>query len=93
MQRALASACLVLALASPTLAYADAIGGCPQGQMWQGNPTPPGAMHHGGGTCVPDPSASHGCAVSPARSAAPLALAMLAGLAIAMRRRDKVRAR
>lgn len=92
MQRPLALAALVLALASH--ASADAIGGCPEGQIWQGNPTSPGAMHHGGGQCVPDPSASHGCAVGHGGSdvAASFWLAA-AALTILRRQRDKVRAR
>jgi hypothetical protein len=91
MHRSLVLAALVLALASP--ASADAIGGCPEGQIWQGNPTTPGAMHHGGGQCVPDPSASHGCAVGLGGSHAAASLVGAAALTILRRRRDKVRAR
>lgn len=92
MQRLLALAALVLTLASH--ASADVIGGCPAGQIWQGNPVPPGAMHHGGGQCVPDPSASHGCAVGHGGSDAAAALVVTAAaLTILRRRRDKVRAR
>ncbi len=85
---------LVLALASiSSIASADAIGGpCPSGQIYRANPVQPGAMHHGGGQCVPDPSASH-CSAAPGRAHGPsLSLALL-GLAVAVGRRVRVRAR
>lgn len=39
------------------VAHADVIPDCEDGQHFEGNPTPPGAMHHGGGRCVDDPAA------------------------------------
>ena len=81
---------LVLALALvPSVASADAIGPCPDGQRVVTNPTPEGSMHHGGFHCEPDPSASR-CSALPgtqASGALALALAALAGLALASRRR------
>jgi cysteine sulfinate desulfinase/cysteine desulfurase-like protein len=74
-------------------ASADAIGGpCPSGQIWQSNPVSPGAMHHGGGQCVPDPSASH-CATVPGRahgSGVAIGLALAIGT---LGRRVRVRSR
>jgi hypothetical protein len=91
--RALAPLGLALVLAVPILAHADAIGGCPQGQIWRSNPTSPGAMHHGGGACIPDPSASHGCAIATRCDHAALAITVLAGAAILIRRHREERGR
>jgi hypothetical protein len=83
---------LTLVLGSAALASADSIGGpCPSGQIYQANPTAPGAMHHGGGQCVPDPNA-RACSVGHGHAAAPvlfptIALVLLAGR---KKRRDKV---
>lgn len=82
----------MLALVCST-AYADALGGpCPSGQIFQENPAEPGAMHHAGGHCVDDPSASH-CGVAPGGAregsrAATVALGTLA--AVTIRRRVRV---
>ncbi|MFO0685201.1 MAG: hypothetical protein U0234_24285 [Sandaracinus sp.] len=96
MRAALAIFTLALAVGSTAPAAADAIGGpCPSGQVYQANPTQPGAMHHSGGQCVPDPSASH-CAAHPGHArahAAAIALGAAVLLAGRRSRRDKVRAR
>jgi hypothetical protein len=44
----------LLALAAPAPAHADAIPSCPPGTHVVMRSVPPGAMHHGGGGCVPD---------------------------------------
>lgn len=50
----LRAALLAIALLAPSGALADALPDCPPGTHMVMNPTPPGAMHHGGGGCVPD---------------------------------------
>jgi hypothetical protein len=68
---------------------ADAIGPCPDGEHVVMNPSSPGAMHHGGFHCEPDPGrcsvAAPGAARAPAGAWAG-ALALL-GVSIAARRR------
>jgi hypothetical protein len=39
-----------------SLAFGDAMPSCPPGETVQMNPVQPGAMHHAGGKCVPDPN-------------------------------------
>jgi hypothetical protein len=79
---------LVLGLA-PRSVSADAIGPCPDGETVVTNPTPAGAMHHGGFHCEPDPNASRCSALPGARAESSLALVLLgiAGVALASRRR------
>ncbi|UJR83727.1 hypothetical protein [Sandaracinus amylolyticus] len=79
---ALAFALLVLA---PS-ARADVIETCPDGQHFESNPVPEGAMHHGGGRCVEDQGAG-GCAVGHARGSAGLVVVLAALALIAARRR------
>ncbi len=72
--------------AAPSRARADAIGPCPVGQHAVTNPTPPGAMHHGGFHCESD------CSVSaPGAARGPIgmvgSLAALLGLGLATRTR------
>ena len=80
---------LLLALGLAATASADAIGPCPDGQIVVVNPTPAGAMHHGGFHCEPDPNASRCSALPGARSESTTGFVIvgLAGLAIASRRR------
>lgn len=67
-------------------ARADAIGPCPAGQHAVTNPTPPGAMHHGGFRCESDCSVlAPGAARSPVGVVG--SLAVLLGLGLAARRR------
>lgn len=47
--------CLCASLFWASVAFADAMPSCPPGQKLVVNPTPPGAMHHGGGHCEKDP--------------------------------------
>jgi hypothetical protein len=73
----------------PRVAWADAIGPCPDGQQVVVNPTPEGSMHHGGFHCEPDPNASR-CSALPGvhgEDALALTLAGLAALALGSRRR------
>ena len=74
-------------------ASADAIGPCPDGQRVVTNPTSPGAMHHGGFHCEPDPSASR-CSALPGSDDSPLAaLGVFGSVAlIATRRRARTTA-
>lgn len=76
-----------LGLATPALA--DSIGPCPDGQIVVVNPTPAGAMHHGGFHCEPDPNASRCSALPGVGGASSLAFVMtgVAGLVLASRRR------
>lgn len=93
------SAALVVALLlwlGPAAARADSIGGpCPSGQTWQSNPVAPGSMHHGGGQCVPDPNATHGCSVAPGpgRGEGGVELGLVVVAAVALGRRVRVRSR
>ena len=73
LRSALLAVCLAAATAS--VARADAMPGCAQGEHLQVNPTPPGSMHHGGGQCVPDASSGSHCSV-----VAPGAHTALAGM-------------
>jgi hypothetical protein len=83
---------LALGLATvlvPSVALADSIGPCPEGQQVVVNPTPEGSMHHGGFHCEPDPNASRCSTVPGVRGEGALALAGLglAALVLAARRR------
>jgi len=49
------------------VAHADVIPDCEEGERFEGYPTQPGAMHHGGGRCVDDRAASSGCSASVGR--------------------------
>lgn len=70
-----------------SIASADAIGPCPDGQVVVTNPASPGSMHHGGFHCEPDPNASR-CGASPGRGDGPgAALVALAALGLAATRR------
>ncbi|MBN8609885.1 MAG: hypothetical protein J0L92_04845 [Deltaproteobacteria bacterium] len=80
---------LLVSLGLAATASADAIGPCPDGQIVVVNPTPAGAMHHGGFHCEPDPNASRCSALPGVRteSTSSLVIVGLAGLAVASRRR------
>jgi hypothetical protein len=39
---------------APVSALADSLPNCPPGSHFVSFPTPPGALHHGGGQCAPD---------------------------------------
>lgn len=66
---------VALCLFLPAAARADALPSCPPGTHMVMSPTPPGAMHHGGGGCVPDevaPEAPPGDPTAPTPPVAPV---------------------
>jgi hypothetical protein len=58
LRSALSLSVLACALAVTSGAHADSLPMCPPGTRMVANPTPPGAMHHGGAHCEPDGAAA-----------------------------------
>ncbi|AKF03810.1 MYXO-CTERM sorting domain-containing protein [Sandaracinus amylolyticus] len=76
---------LVLFVLVPA-ARADVIETCPDGQRFESNPVPEGAMHHAGGRCVEDEAAG-GCAIGHGGGSGSAVVLMLAALALVAARR------
>ncbi len=67
IRSALSLSLVALALTFAPEVRADSLPSCPAGTHMVMNPTPPGAMHHGGGYCEPD-----GASPNPVPTEAPI---------------------